>query len=180
MPITVGGSTITFNDSTTQSTAAGPIYPGTRGQVFTASGTFTVPASITTIKVQVLGGGGGGNNDPYGVVIAGGSGGYVIEYLNGLTPGATVAVTVGAGGAVGGTGGTSSFGDYCSATGGGINSPGLGSGGNYNQRGGYPTGSLGAGSALAPSPGGNPGFANSGCGGGFTTAGGSGVVILEW
>jgi hypothetical protein len=125
-------------------------------QVFTSSGTFTVPAGITKVKVTVVGGGGGGGAgqaDPTG---GGGGGGTAIEIISGLTPGGTVTVTVGAAGASGGifntglpggTGGTSSFGAFCSATGGsgsaGGNSGGylggaggLGSGGDLNIRGG--------------------------------------------
>ena len=107
--------------------------PGAQGQVFTASGTFTVPAGISAVKVTVVGGGGGsgralGGSDSYGVYGAnsggGGGGAAAIGYVTGLTAGATVAVTVGGGGSSGGTttnggtGGTSSFGAYASCTGG--------------------------------------------------------------
>lgn len=119
MAITVGGTTITFNDGTTQSTAASASsYIGGRGQVFTASGTFTVPTGVTAVKVTVVGGGGGGGYAGYdidGARYAGGGaqGGMAIKYLSGLTPGATLAVTVGAAGSAGtsangGAGGTSS------------------------------------------------------------------------
>lgn len=76
-------------------------------QVFSTSGTFTVPTGIDKIRVLVVGGGGSGS---YG---GGGGGGAAIKTITGLTPGATITVTVG------GTGGTSSFGSYASATGGG-------------------------------------------------------------
>jgi hypothetical protein len=116
-------------------------------QVFTSTGTFTVPTGITKVKVTVVGGGGGGAGadgcQTWGA--GGGGGGAAIEIISGLTPGGTVAVTVGTGGAgggtgVGGTGNTSSFGAYCSATGGSggsyINllggSGGVGSGGDLN------------------------------------------------
>ena len=94
--------------------------PGTQAQLFTSTGTFTVPAGVTAIKVTVIGGGGGTgnstvNNSKSG---GGGGGGTAISYLTGLTPGATIAVTVGLGGGVSTAGGTSSFGAYCSATGG--------------------------------------------------------------
>ena len=95
-------------------------------QLFTSSGTFTVPAGITQVKVTVIGGGGGGggaNANGYVVGGGGGGGGGSIRLVTGLTPGGTVAVTVGAGGTAandtaGGSGGTSSFGAFCSATGG--------------------------------------------------------------
>ena len=123
---------------------------GDRGQVFTSSGTFTVPTGVTSVKVTVVGGGGGGG---FGATSSGGGGGgggggVAVEFVTGLTPGGTVAVTVGAGGAInGGTGGTSSFGAFCSATGGGGGSAnsvgnaaggggGSGSGGDYNLTGG--------------------------------------------
>jgi hypothetical protein len=89
MPITVGGTTITFNDATTQTTAftGGGSYIGLQGRTFTTTGAqnWTVPTGITAVRVRVIGAGGGG----------------------------------GAGtGGVGGTGGTSSFGTYVSCTGG--------------------------------------------------------------
>ncbi len=102
-----------FPDNTTQTTAAvaGPGASGTRGQVFTGNGTFTIPTGITAVKVTVVGGGGGGSANQGG---SGGGGGAAIKFLTSLTPGGTLAVTVGgagsgAGGAsAGGTGGTSS------------------------------------------------------------------------
>jgi hypothetical protein len=95
--------------------------------VNTGTGTFNfvVPAGVTKVKVTVVGGGGGsGGVSGDGISSGGGGGGAAIEIVSGLTPGGTVAVTVGAGGtagsgaANGGTGGTSSFGAFCSATGG--------------------------------------------------------------
>lgn len=87
---------------------------GANGQVFTTSGTFTVPAGASSIKVTVVGGGGNGGNAVNGAVDAGGGGGGAIsiKYITGITPGTAVTVTVG------GAAGTSSFGAYCSATGG--------------------------------------------------------------
>jgi len=120
---------IAFPDNSFQKTGAG-VPNGI--QVFTAGGTFTVPAGVKKVWVEVQGGGGGGgaggNGGPTGG--GGGAGGYAAELVTGLTPGGTVAVTIGAGGAggtcsgacvpgVGETGGTSSFGSYVSATGGG-------------------------------------------------------------
>lgn len=98
--------------------------------------TFTVPANYVgdTLRVRVTGGGGGGGGGNSGVSYpggGGGGGGVATKLISGLSPGDTVSVTVGAGGAVGATavtggatgtrgitGGTSSFGSHCSATGG--------------------------------------------------------------
>ena len=95
-------------------------------QAYTASTSFSVPIGVSRIKVTVIGGGGAGGthaNIPGG---GGGSGGCGVRILSGLTPGAFIPITVGAagvaliGGAIGqgGSGGTSSFGAFISATGG--------------------------------------------------------------
>lgn len=100
-------------------------------QYFLASGTFTVPAGCTQVVVTLVGGGGAGgagataNGSPLGG--GGGSAGayYLMVPVGGLTPGAQIAVTVGAGGLangnyglVAGNGGSSSFGGYVSVVGG--------------------------------------------------------------
>ena len=128
-------------------------------QVFTGSGTWTNPGSVTKVKVTVVGGGGGaGGSHPannYHHSGGGGGGGTAIEVLT--IPTSPVPVTVGGGGAGGpsgsngSTGGTSSFGAYCSATGGAGSvsaapgpdyriwyggAGGAGSGGNLNMNGG--------------------------------------------
>ena len=94
-------------------------------QVFTSSGTFTVPEGVTKVKVTVVGGGGnGGAQVGGGASGGGGSGGVAIKLVSGLSPGGAVSVTVGA------VAGTSSFGSHCSATGGSTgSSPGGGTGG---------------------------------------------------
>ena len=119
MSVSVGGTSITYNDSSVQGTA----YTGARVQVFSSSGTFTVPAGVTAVWVQIFGGGGGGSGSI--TSWAGARGGAGMSYVSGLTPGASISVTVGSGGAgaaagvtTGSSGGTSSFGSYCSATGG--------------------------------------------------------------
>lgn len=98
-------------------------------QWFFEDGTFTVPDGITSIRVRLWGGGGRAG------------GGFAIKTITALTPGASVAVTVGAAGSVTAAGGTSSFGAYVSATGGESNSSGtsyggVGSGGDFNSQGG--------------------------------------------
>ena len=95
-------------------------------QVFGSSGTYTKPAGINKIKVIVTGAGGGGgggtNNNNAGT--GGGAGGTAIELIDVSALGSTVAVTVGTAGGnntstgSGGNGTASSFGSYCSATGG--------------------------------------------------------------
>lgn len=130
---TIGGTKtftngVRFNDGTTQTTAS-TAYPGAKFQLFTTSGTFTVPAGITSLFVRVWGAGGGGaggspTSGPLYDGGTGGRGGFVEAGISGLTPGASITVTVGTGGngaaagANSGAGGTSSFGTYASATGG--------------------------------------------------------------
>lgn len=120
------GNVLTSNGTAWVSSLASPIPTI---QAFTSNGTFTVPAGITKVKVTVVGGGAGGrsatNSTPQG---GGGSGGAAIKIITGLTPGGTVTVTVGTGGAANTDGVTSSFGAYCSATGG--LSPAFGGPGN--------------------------------------------------
>jgi len=95
---------------------------------------WTVPTGVTTCRVRVWGGGGSG-----AAGIAGGGGGFVLKTITSL-PAGTVTVTVGVGGNAGnnpGTGGTSSFGAYVTATG-GRNNPstgGAGSSGDINMNG---------------------------------------------
>ena len=138
-------------------------------QAFTSSGTWTNPGSVTKVKVTVVGagGGGGGSGPNNGSGGGGGGGGTAIEVAT--IPTSPVPVTVGGGGAAGGpqaggsTGGTSSFGAYCSATG-GTGGPGnysvqpnsnyggqggAGSGGTLNLEGGCGVGAIPYNSALA-------------------------------
>jgi len=101
----------------------------TNMQVFTSSGTWTNPGTVTRVKVTVIGGGGGGgvSSNPFNWVSGGAGGGTAIETLT--IPTAPVSITVGGGGAAmvfpkpsaanfAASGGTSSFGAFCSATGG--------------------------------------------------------------
>jgi len=179
MASSLNGTGVAFSDSTTQSSA----WIGVRGQVFTSTGTFTVPAGVSAVKVTVIGGGGGGGGTPSssgtGHTGGGGGGGVSIGYVTGLTPNGTVSITVGAGGAggtgntTGATGGTSSFGAYCSATG-GAGGAGAGSGGY----GGGGAGGTGSGGSINIS--GFPGSAANStyvCSGG---GGGSGGPVLTF
>jgi len=96
---------------------------------YTTSGTFTVPAGITSVNVQAWGAGGAGGGAYYfiwGGETAGGGGAggsYTSQNATGLTAGSVITVTVGTGGtgvnsADGGAGGASSFGSYVTAFGG--------------------------------------------------------------
>ena len=70
-----------------------PTLNGTLGQLFTSSGTFTIPTGVTALKVTVIGGGGGGAGNNYS--------GCCAQFVGGNA------------------GGTSSFGAYVTASGGG-------------------------------------------------------------
>lgn len=114
--------------------APAPDVVGFRNMVvFFTPGTtaWTVPAGVTSVYVEGAGAGGGGavSAGVYGGS-PGGGGGWFEGFFT-VTPGASIAVTVGAGGAgrspgegsPGGTGGSTSFGALATATG--------GVGGNY-------------------------------------------------
>ena len=89
---------------------------------FGSTTTWTVPFTMRA-KVTVIGGGGGagGSNETMKAGGGGGGGGAAISILT-LTKGQVIPITIGAGGARGGTqgrtGGTTSFGSLLSATGG--------------------------------------------------------------
>jgi hypothetical protein len=141
-------------------TSAAPTAAGgfSNIEVFTSSGTFTIPAGITKIKVTVVGGGGGASGaNGTGSSGGGAGGGAAIKILSGLTPSNTLTVTVGSGGngsaytSTGGSGGSSSLASgtetitTISATGGAGgrsngslqgSTGGVGSGGDLNIRGG--------------------------------------------
>ena len=125
--------------------------------------TYTKDTGVTAIMVTVTGGGGGGGagTSAYNDGGGGHAGGTAIRWItatdNDSTPTSflnttSVSVTVGEGGAGssscnGSTGGTTSFGSFCSATGGGggrhgtnqsvqYSANGMGSGGDLNMAGG--------------------------------------------
>ena len=103
-----------------------------KSAIFTESGSWTVPANVTSVDVFLFGGGGGagytshtGDHDNSGTGYGGGGGGgHMAKSTLAVTPGQSIAITIGAGGArgssggTGGTGGTTSFGTLLSAQGG--------------------------------------------------------------
>jgi hypothetical protein len=155
MPSSLNGTGVTFNDGTTQSTAA------TAGnyimRTITSPQTWTKPSGLKAVKVTLVGAGGnGGSVTPniYGFSAQGGSGaGGSIEYIPAPSIPGPVSVTVGSAPSK-----TSSFGAFLSATGGGngagppnpttstpnaLVNGGAGSGGDINVP-GQPTGGLGS------------------------------------
>ncbi len=167
-----------------------------RMNAFGVSANWVVPSGISQARVRVWGAGGGGAG-------AGGSGGGYTEGYFPVTPGTTVAITVGQGGTSGLSGGTTSFGNSAAATGGapggsgsansvGVASAsgGAGSGGalslpgQFGQNGlAFPSGGLVGGTGGAAFGGANtfgPAGSTStnlgGLNGGFPGAGGSGGI----
>ena len=140
-----------------------------------SSCTYTVPAGVTQVEFLVVGGGGGGGGD-YG---GGGGAGGLLHYKNFITtPGASLNLSVGSGGAgsasSGSNGSGSSFAGKSVGGGGGggsgryglTSSGGSGGGGSRNQ-----------GGSSASTPAGifpNTFFANGGGGGSASRAGGGG------
>jgi len=163
-------------------------------QVFTSSGTWNKPANLLFIEVWCVGGGGGSGGARAAVSGAsarpgsGGGGGFTYERIPAASLGASVSVTVGSGGTAGaatptngGTGGTSSFGGFCSAAGGGgslaVNQNVSGTG-NSNGGGG------GAGSGgninISGQAGGNGSPSNAGSGiGGASLFGFGGIMVAS-
>ena len=95
-------------------------------QLFTASGTFNVPAGVSRVWVSAWGGGGSAGNDGVAARGGGGQGGSgIIRALCAVTPSGTVTVTIGAGGAAqtnsgtpGNAGAPTTFGSLLSVNGG--------------------------------------------------------------
>jgi hypothetical protein len=118
-------------------------------QVWTGNGTWTRPAGVKYIRVQIQAGAGGGSGHGEG----GGAGGYAERFLD-VTGISSVAITIGGGGSgtyyanAGGNGAGSSFGPYVSASGGhganrqnqysgGVSGNGSGGSLNIHQGGGF-------------------------------------------
>jgi hypothetical protein len=154
-------------------------------QLFTSSGTFTVPTGVTSIAVVCVGAGGGGGGSDGDDETGGGGGGGALAYVNNITttPGESLTVTVGTAGGGGAAGGNGSAGGntsldrsgttLCQANGG---SGGLGGRSSSNAAGGtVNTGTGGAGGDGGS--GSNRNTTNAGGGGGaggYSGAGGDG------
>ncbi|MEJ0093147.1 MAG: hypothetical protein WDN46_06875 [Methylocella sp.] len=154
----VGGNlaVVVYNGSSFVIASPNPIITPTANTVigFSTSGTYTPSAGVTRVFVQIWGGGGGGQNVGAGSHVAGAGGGGG-EYRQGvfmITPGTTIAVTVGTGGAAGANGTSSSFGSFITANPGHGGSPGVPGPGGTGGTGGF-------------------GFAGNSGGIGFTTNG---------
>tara|TARA_B100000900_G_scaffold295398_1_gene254058 strand:- start:721 stop:2733 length:2013 start_codon:yes stop_codon:yes gene_type:complete len=138
-------------------------------QTFTSSGTFSVPSGVTSLDavLVVAGGGGGGCAGPGGGSRrsgGGGAGGLIFMPGYPVTPGGTIAVTVGCG-AAGRTGKAGQTGaDGQDSVFAGSPSPGIGQGGVLTAKGGG-----GGGAACGGAASGNNG--GSGGGGGLASAG---------
>src|SRR6056300_535843 len=141
-------------------------------QSFTSSGTFSVPSGTTSIsEVLVVAGGGSGGSEHSGTGTGGGgAGGLVFMPEYPVTPGGTITVTVGCGGAGipgpggdsrGNTGQDSAFGSPgdpgFSPTSTVLTAKGGGGGGGFTCCGGCRTGGSGGGASAAQPPGGAPG-----------------------
>lgn len=201
-PIVASGANALLKGQLLAGTAVTFIYDGTNIQVSTplavrfatdvtvyntaGSGTYTVPAGVTRILVEIWGAGGGGggaSNMANEYCGTGGAGGGYTRKIIDVTPAQTLAYAVGAagtGGAAGASGtggGTTSFGGILTATGGApgvhgkfavignITIGGVGTGGDINLTGGYGTGALPAapnGTGVGGSGGGTPFGATSG------------------
>jgi hypothetical protein len=177
---------VTFEASALPASETRAWVPGTgvpqNIQVFASSGTWTRPAGVGTVYVQVWGGGGGGvtagNNTSGG---GGGGGGYSagLVSVNG-----NVTVTVGTGGGAGVNGNPSSFAGVATLTGaagstgatttGGAG--GAGSGGTINLTGGSGGNSEAADGASGGTGGGSPMGGAGGSGGPGANAGGVAVA----
>ena len=150
---------------------------GSGVQTFYGSATFTVPAGVTQVEVEVWGAGSGSYASLSGAPSGGGAGGgYARKRVAGLYPGQLIPVSVGPGGNAGTTGApasagaSSSFGSYVSATGGALNAQaGVGSPGNGGTPGGIGVG----GDVNSSGSSGGTGFGNTGGLGGGAPLGGA-------
>jgi len=194
------GTSMVMQNPVANAPTTAPTVQQVQSQTFVASGTWTKPAGVTQVLVELIGGGGGGGGAAASST-TGAGGGAGAHALSTVAVTGNVTVTVGAGGlagtnapAVGGTGGASSFAGTVTVTagggaGGGTNTGAGGAGGTctnadvsgVGQTGGNGSGGgtgvfiMGCGASSAFGVGGAPGATGSGfgSGGGGGTAGGS-------
>lgn len=152
-----------------------------RVQEFRASGTFTVPTGVKTIELFLVGAGGGGG------ATQGGGPGQVLRTKYDVNGKNSCVVVIGAGGAAdAANGGDSTFDGVVVAVG-GIAQAGFANSGApvVSVSGNDGFGGIGSGSANVGIVGNGArmlkdGAANSGAGGAFSKAGGSGYARVEW
>lgn len=94
-----------------------------------------MPSSVKSAYVSLAAGGGGGISG-LKYYVTGSSGGYLISRPVNLTPGESIQITIGAGGAEGSYGGTTTFGAYYSCSGGSSSLGGPSIGGSCGSAGG--------------------------------------------
>lgn len=107
-----------------------PMFGSGKKLYVITSRNWTVPSDAGCVRVRAIGAGGSGASTGsttccyYGVATGGGGGGYGLGFYT-LTPGSSICITVGVGGCLccncstaGVDGGTTSFGNYLTATGG--------------------------------------------------------------
>lgn len=146
--------------------------------------TWTKPAGLKFVRIQLWGGGGGGNNSPdtNGSGGGGGGGAYNERIMLASELGSTETVTVAAGGAVGAAGGDTSFGSHLIAYGGGTGGSDIDSaqGGGGGGGGLWGKGGNGAGNGANGAAGAGPtGFAGGAGGGNSAYWGGGGGNIID-
>jgi len=113
---------------------------------FTASGTWTKPTDLpdaTPVTIQLWAGGGGGASNNVINAGGGGGGGFAQRIIRAEDLGATVTVTIGAGGAAGAVGGNSTFGAVLTAYGGGFGTGAAASGASGGGGGELTAGAIG-------------------------------------
>ena len=115
VPIVHNGSTAGGFALAREDRPRGWVKTETFATVGSATWTQTGKTDLKRIRVTCYGGGAGGGTSNGG---GGGAGGVGVVTLEASAVTTNVTVTVGAGGAIDGTGGTSSFGTYITATGG--------------------------------------------------------------
>tara|TARA_B100001093_G_scaffold519506_1_gene608853 strand:- start:1413 stop:3029 length:1617 start_codon:yes stop_codon:yes gene_type:complete len=143
---------------------------------FTSSGTFAVPSGVAVADVLVVAGGGGSGANHAG---GGGAGGLVFFPCTPITPGGTIAITVGCGGAGGSASDDLDSGDNGQdSVFGASPSPGLGQGGVLTAKGGGGGGTGQSGNATVGLDGGSGGGA-AGIGNASPTAGGSAIQTTQ-
>ncbi len=159
-------------------------------QIFTSSGTWTMPVGAKSLKIELIGGGGGGGGNVAGSSSngsGGGGGGYNLIFLSAsqVTSPVTITIPAAAAGGIGSndgaTGGNVTFGSYATGYGGGGGSKGddTSTGGG----GGGGMGSVGAvGTSAAGGAGGSPQGGATGTASYFGGAGGTftGVGALSF